>query len=147
MYLFCSRCSSASSQTQSFFFFFFFLIRVPKLNPKSLKCIFLGYSGVQKGYQCYCPNLHKYLVSIDVTFLEGVPFSSSPILTSQGKNDDLLIYIVAPQDPGPASMKPPIIEVYSRSKDTPAACPPPYPSSSDYATHDDLPIALRKGKH
>ena len=29
--------------------------QVSKLNPKSLKCIFLGYSRVKKGYQCYCP--------------------------------------------------------------------------------------------
>ena len=35
---------------------------VTKLDPKSLKCIFLGYSRVQKGYRCYCPDLNRYLV-------------------------------------------------------------------------------------
>ncbi|KAL0533503.1 hypothetical protein IC582_027535 [Cucumis melo] len=37
-----------------------------KLDSKSLKCIFLGYSRVQKGYRCYCPTLKRYLVSPDV---------------------------------------------------------------------------------
>ena len=48
---------------------------VSKLDPKSLKCIFRGYSRIQKGYRCYCPSLRKYLVSVDVTFLENTHFS------------------------------------------------------------------------
>ena len=39
-----------------------------KLDPKSLKCIFVGYSHVQKGYRCYCPTLRHYFVSTDVFF-------------------------------------------------------------------------------
>ena len=31
--------------------------QVSKLDLKSLKCIFVGYSRVQKGYRCYCPTL------------------------------------------------------------------------------------------
>ena len=31
--------------------------QVSKLDPKSLKCIFVEYSRVQKGYKCYCPTL------------------------------------------------------------------------------------------
>ena len=53
-----------------------------KLDPKSLKCIFLGYSRVQKGYRCYCPSLRRYLVSADVTILENASFSQDPIHTS-----------------------------------------------------------------
>ena len=30
-----------------------------KLDPKSLKCIFLGYSSNQKGYKCYSPLTRK----------------------------------------------------------------------------------------
>ena len=62
--------------------------QVFKLDPKSLKCIFLGYSRVQKGYRCYCPPFRQYFVSIDVTFFESTPFSLSSTVTSQGKDDD-----------------------------------------------------------
>ena len=31
--------------------------QVSKLDPKSLKCIFLSYYHVQKGHRCYCPHL------------------------------------------------------------------------------------------
>ena len=57
-------------------------LHVSKLDPKSLKCNFLVYSWVQKGYQCYCPSLHKNLISTDVTFLENVHFTQSLIHTS-----------------------------------------------------------------
>ena len=55
---------------------------VSKLDLKSLKCIFFGYSQVQKGYRCYCPSLPRYLVSTDVTYLENTFFSQDPIHTS-----------------------------------------------------------------
>ena len=58
---------------------------VSKLDPKSLKCIFVGYSRVQKGYRCYCLTLRSYFVSIDVAFFETTPFSLSSPVTSHGK--------------------------------------------------------------
>ena len=69
--------------------------KVSKLDYRSLKCIFLGYSRVQKGYRCYYPRLRRYIVSTNVTFLENVPFSSPPTHTSQGEEDDLLTYTIA----------------------------------------------------
>lgn len=62
--------------------------RQDKLSTKSLKCVFLGYTRHQKGYICYHPGLKRILVTVDVSFLETVPFytpstsSSSPISTS-----------------------------------------------------------------
>ena len=50
-------------------------LHVSKLDPKSLKCIFLSYSRVEKECRCYCLSLCRYLGSADVTFLENTHFS------------------------------------------------------------------------
>ena len=100
------------------------LPQVSKLDPKSLKCIFVGYFRVQKGYRCYCLTLRSYFVFIDVGFFETTPFSQSSTVTSQGEDDDLLVYMVflpvptlAPTHisttPAPVPIKPPITLVYS----------------------------------
>ena len=73
--------------------------QVSKLDPKSLKCIFLGYSCVQKGYRCYCPPFRQYFVSINVTFFETTLFSLSFTVTSQGEDDDLLAYTISSPTP------------------------------------------------
>ena len=41
-----------------------------KLSPKAIKCVFIGYSNVQKGYKCYFPSKKRIIVSCDVTFNE-----------------------------------------------------------------------------
>ncbi|KAG7599434.1 Integrase catalytic core [Arabidopsis suecica] len=41
-----------------------------KLEPKSEKCVFLGYSTTQKGYKCFNPSTNRMLVSRDVKFFE-----------------------------------------------------------------------------
>ena len=119
-----------------------------KLDLKSLKCIFLGYSRVQKGSICYCPSLQRYLVSVDVTFLENASFSPGPIHTSQGEDDDLLVSTLA--SPTPASVPPltklPITQAYARRLDPPVSSPPPAALRLDPVLSDDLPIALRKVK-
>lgn len=53
-----------------------------KLDNKSVKCIFLGYSALSKGYRCYDPvSRHTYHSVDHVTFCEDLPFySSNPIL-------------------------------------------------------------------
>ena len=77
---------------------------VSKLDPKSLKCIFLGYSQVQKGYRCYCPSLRRYLVSADVTFLENTSFSQDLIHTSQGE-EMICLFILLPHQPLPLILR------------------------------------------
>ena len=39
-----------------------------KLDPRAIKCVFLGYSTTQKGYKCYDHVLQKLHVSRDVKF-------------------------------------------------------------------------------
>ena len=119
-----------------------------KLNPKSLKCIFLGYSRVQKGYRCYCPSLRRYLVSTDVTFLENTHFSQDSVHTSQGEDNDLLVYTLASPTLAsvPAQVKLLITQVYTQ-RPHPLVSSPPLAASTSYPVlSDDLPIALRKGK-
>jgi hypothetical protein len=41
-----------------------------KLDSKSIKCIFLGYSPHQKWYRCYSPINRKFYTSMDVIFFE-----------------------------------------------------------------------------
>ena len=98
--------------------------QVSKLDPKSLKCIFLGYSRVKKGYRCYCPPLRRYFMSIDVTFFETTLFYLSSTVTSQGKDDDLLLYTISSSTHtltlALVPVKPPITQVYAW---------PPEPSS------------------
>ncbi|KAI0494791.1 hypothetical protein KFK09_024934 [Dendrobium nobile] len=49
---------------------------VNKLQPKSQKCIFLGYSDQYKGYRCLNPVTNKIMVSRHVHFIENsFPFS------------------------------------------------------------------------
>ncbi|KAJ9671256.1 hypothetical protein PVL29_027306 [Vitis rotundifolia] len=51
--------------------------RQDKLSAKVTKCIFLGYSRLQKGYRCYSSETHCYFLSADVTFFEDSPFFST----------------------------------------------------------------------
>ena len=123
-------------------------LHVSKLDPKSLKCIFLGCSRVQKGYRCYCHSLRRYMVSADATFLENTHFSSYSIHTSQREDDDLLVYTLAlPTHASiPPLTKPPITQVYARRLHPPVSSPPPAASTSNPIISDNLPIALRKSK-
>ena len=62
-----------------------------KLDPRGLKCVFIGYSGTQKGYRCYHPPSRKFFVSADVVFNEDDLYfvvakrvlSSSPVEKEQ----------------------------------------------------------------
>ena len=106
-----------------------------------------------KGYRCYCPTLRHYFVSTDVAFFETTPFSISSIVTSQGEEEDLLVYTLASPIVSPehasvlAQVKPPITQVYTQCRHPPISSPPPAASTSDPVLSDDLPITLRKGKH
>ena len=48
-----------------------------KLSTKDTKCVFLGYSCLQRGYRCYFPDINRYFISDEVTFFEDSYFSSA----------------------------------------------------------------------
>ena len=128
--------------------------QVSKLDSKSLKCVFVRYSRIQKGYRCYCPTLRRYFVFTDVTFFETTPFSFSSPVTSQGEGDDLLVYTISSlvpltplaPTPAPVPIKPPITQVYSQRQNPPISSPTLFASSSHPIQNNDLSIALHKGK-
>ena len=87
-------------------------------------------------------------MSTNIAFFETISFSLSPTVTSQGEDDDLLVYRVSLPLPTPTliPIKPPITQVYSWRYHPSISSPTPAASSSDPVQNDDLPIALRKGK-
>ncbi|RVW13831.1 Retrovirus-related Pol polyprotein from transposon RE1 [Vitis vinifera] len=122
-----------------------------KLSAKAMKCLFLGYSRLQKGYRCYSLETHRYFISADVTFFEDSPFFST---TSESLpvSEILPIPIVSPPD----AMPPRPLQVYHRRPRVVAPLPfpeapadsLPIPSASlapALPSPNDLPIAVRKG--
>ncbi|RVW81643.1 Retrovirus-related Pol polyprotein from transposon RE2 [Vitis vinifera] len=124
--------------------------KMDKLSAKAMKCLFLGYSRLQKGYRCYSLETHRYFISADVTFFEDSPFFSTTF-ESLSVSEVLPLPIVSPSDVVP----PRPLQVYHRR---PLVVAPflfaeapadslPIPSTSPAPTlpsPDGLPIAIRK---
>ncbi|MCO5548574.1 hypothetical protein L7F22_002034 [Adiantum nelumboides] len=52
-----------------------------KMEPKAVKCIFLGYPIEKKGYKCYDPTTRQVYVSRDVRFCEHEPwYKPKPVM-------------------------------------------------------------------
>jgi transposase InsO family protein len=56
-----------------------------KLDPKTEKCIFIGYSLEQKGYRCFNPSTRKLQVSRNVVFDEMVSWYSPLKIAEDGE--------------------------------------------------------------
>ncbi|XP_047260684.1 uncharacterized protein LOC107858495 isoform X1 [Capsicum annuum] len=84
-----------------------------KLAPRALKCVFLGYSRVQKGYRLNSPDRGRYLMSADVTFFESQPYYTS--------SDHLNISEVLPIPP---VLPTPIFEESTVTSSSPVTVPP-----------------------
>jgi hypothetical protein len=59
-----------------------------KLDPCAKRCVFVGYSDLQKGYRCYDPHTRKVHVTLDASFRELIPYYSGGVLSHslQGEN-------------------------------------------------------------
>ncbi|GAB2276752.1 hypothetical protein Dimus_039204 [Dionaea muscipula] len=142
-----------------------------KLDPRSRRCIFLGYSRTQKGYRCYSPTLRREFVCADVTFYESVPYFPGPLVfaTPSEPCPSLVLYPITdfelapstevplqPSDatslsfevPAPSRQAPITPIVYTRRH---RPLPPPPASDAPVAPLMDdsveLPISQRKGIH
>ncbi|RVX06582.1 Retrovirus-related Pol polyprotein from transposon TNT 1-94 [Vitis vinifera] len=97
-----------------------------KLDPRALKCVFVGYSSTQKGYKCYHPPSKRYSVSVDVTFHEQESYFTIPYL--QGENSVMedkdrgdFLFLYLPSLPLSKQSRPtdPLIEILPKLPDQP----------------------------
>ncbi|KAM1683995.1 hypothetical protein FF2_034893 [Malus domestica] len=63
-----------------------------KLEPRAIRCVFLGYATTQKGYRCYHPSSKKMFITQDVIFHENEMFFGSSVSSLQGeyRNSEVL---------------------------------------------------------
>ena len=126
--------------------------RQDKLSAKATKCVFLGYSRLQRGYRCHSTDTNRYFIFADVTFFEGSSFFSSE--EHPHVSDVLHVPLVLP---APDFSSPPT-DAMTRPLQVYTSCPRPPtrphvdsssmpPSSLALVPQppDDLPIAIRKG--
>ena len=118
---------------------------VSKLDPKSLKCISLVTLKFRRGIGVIGLFFRGTWFLLMSPFLRMPLFSPDPIHTSQGEDDDLLVYTLASPALAfvPPLTKSPITQVYLHPL---VSSPPSAASTSDPVLSDDLPIALHKGK-
>ena len=78
-----------------------------------MKCVFLGYSRLQRGYRCYSLDIHRYFVSFDVTFFEN----SSMFLTTHPPRSNVislpLLYPILDASSVPLATPPRPLQVYT----------------------------------
>ncbi|KAL5754015.1 hypothetical protein ACOSP7_022235 [Xanthoceras sorbifolium] len=58
-----------------------------KLDPRAVRCLFLGYSPTQKGYRCYNPGTRKIHIYLDVTFVEDQLFFPQTQIQGGSENE------------------------------------------------------------
>jgi hypothetical protein len=49
-----------------------------KLEPRAIKCVFLGYGTTQKGYRCFDPIANRMYTTMDCEFFEESYYFTQP---------------------------------------------------------------------
>ncbi|KAK2452382.1 putative mitochondrial protein [Trifolium repens] len=75
-----------------------------KLDPRALKCIFVGYSPNQKGYKCYSPISRKFYNSMDVTFFENQPFYTKTDIQGENFTQEYQLWDIDTLESGESSL-------------------------------------------
>ena len=110
-----------------------------KLDARALRCVFVGYSSLQKGYKCYHPSSRRFFVSANVTFAEYEPFFGVCSTSSRLPLDEVpLTSPLVPLSPlgspepssssTPPTSSPPLEPVVERRVDPPPSIPSLLPS-------------------
>ncbi|RDX65732.1 hypothetical protein CR513_55583, partial [Mucuna pruriens] len=116
-----------------------------KLDPKAVKCVFIGYPSNKKGFKCYHPPSRRFFVSMDITLHETRSFFDGPPL--QGE-----IYLEV--EPVIESLPFPTQDVQVQVQEDvqvqevtkPTLVPEQVQMFELDDITNDMPIALRKGK-
>ena len=105
-----------------------------KLDPRALKCVFLGYSSTHKGYKCYHPPSKRFYVSVDVTFHEQesyftIPYLHGENLVMEDKDREDFLFLDLPSLPLSKQSRPtnPLTETLPKLPDQPEPALPNQP--------------------
>ncbi|KAH9668313.1 hypothetical protein KPL70_021366 [Citrus sinensis] len=101
-----------------------------KLDPRALKCVFVGYSPSQKGYKCYSPCLKRFFPFYPNNHLQGENFDEDghwdPSLSLPISQDVSFFPINSTLiEPGNVSVQPPLEN----------SSPSPFPITSPISSH------------
>ncbi|KOM48678.1 hypothetical protein LR48_Vigan07g238200 [Vigna angularis] len=127
-----------------------------KLSARAIKCVFLGYSRLQKGYRCHSPETKKYFMSANVTFFEQTPYFTSSGQEIEGIQQVLPLPMIAsnirpvsttqrPSSPEPSSPNVTQVEHPENGESSPSDSSSPSLTPTTPEDDSGWPIALRKG--
>ena len=115
-----------------------------KLFARAIKCVFLGYSCLQKGYHCYSPDIRRYYMSPNATF-EETPFFSSSMQDFNSVQHVLLVLSIDPLLSPVHEI--PITDTSQATSPTSPSCPSSSPNTThQYETHRELSSPMSHGE-